>query len=153
MLHMDPPEPVPGASDYAVLDELTPAALDVILELAGPGSESPLLSVELRQLGGAVAEPRPEHGARGTLPGQYVMFGVGLAMSPEAKAAIEGHAGRLAAALSDNHAESGYLNFAEASTDPASLFDDEAYGRLRAVKAGYDPEDLFRANHAIPPAR
>ena len=153
MLHMDPPEPVPGASDYAMLDDLDADAIDRIVELAGPGSGSPLLSVELRQLGGAIAEDLPEHGARGTLPGGYIMFAVGMVMGPGAKEAIEAHAGRLVEALADYKAESGYLNFAEAPTDPAELYGEEAYGRLRAIKAGYDPEDLFRSNHPVPAAR
>jgi hypothetical protein len=35
----------------------------------------------------------------------------------------------------------------------ARFFRSGAYHRLRAVKGAYDPEDLFRANHPIPPAR
>ena len=152
-LHMDPPEPVPGASDYVMLDDLTPEAVDQIVELAGPGSDSPLLVVEVRQLGGAIAKPRPEHGARGTFPGSYILFAVGMVMAPEMKAVIEGHAGRIVEALSENHSESGYMNFAERAGDASRLFEEESYGRLRAIKAGYDPEDLFRSNHPIPPAR
>jgi FAD/FMN-containing dehydrogenase len=153
MLHMDPPEPVPGASDYAMLDALPAEALDTLIALAGPDSGSPLLSVELRQLGGAVARAKPEHGVRGTFPGAYVMFAVGMAPTPEAVSVVEGHAGRIASALAAHHSDSGYLNFAERVLDPAELFDDESYGRLRAIKAAYDPEDVFHANHAIPPAR
>src|SRR4051795_729259 len=137
MLHMDPPEPVPGASDYAMLDDFPADAVDRLVELAGPGSDSPLLSVELRQLGGAIAEPRPEHGARGTFPGRYIMFAVGMVMAPEMKAVIEGHAGRIVEALREHRSESGYMNFAERSVDAADHFDEESYGRLRAIKAGY----------------
>jgi hypothetical protein len=153
MLHMDPPEPVPGASDYAMLADLPAEALDKLVELAGPGSESPLISVELRQLGGAIAEAQPHHGARGTFPGRYLLFGVGIAPDPDAVALVRGHAGRIVDALSEHHAESGYLNFKEQAGDSADLYDEDAYGRLRAIKAGYDPEDLFRSNHPIPPAR
>jgi FAD/FMN-containing dehydrogenase len=153
MLHMDPPEPVPGASDYAMLADLPAEALDKLVELAGPGSESPLISVELRQLGGAVAEAQPHHGARGTFPGRYILFAVGIAPDPDAVALVRGHAGRIVEALSEHHAESGYLNFKEQAGDAADLYDEDSYGRLRAIKAGYDPEDLFRSNHPIPPAR
>ena len=51
-LHMDPDGPVPFAASGQLLDELPPAAIDAIVETAGPGSSSPLLSVEVRQLGG-----------------------------------------------------------------------------------------------------
>jgi hypothetical protein len=153
MLHMDPPQPVPGASDTMVLDELTADGVETIVELAGPGSNSPLLSVELRQLGGAIAESRPDHGARGTFPGKFILFGVGMVMAPEMKAVVEGHAGRIVEALAEHHSASGYLNFCEQAGDTARLYDDEAYGRLRDIKAAYDPADLFRSNHPIPAAR
>jgi FAD/FMN-containing dehydrogenase len=153
-LHMDPPAPVPGASDYAMLGDLTADAIDTLVEIAGPESGSPLLSVELRPLGGALARPRPEHGARGTFEASYAMFAVGIAATPEMKAAVETHAGRVVEAMSPYEAPDGYLNFAERSMDAAELYSDQdAYVRLRAIKAGYDPDDVFRSNHPIPPAR
>lgn len=33
-----------------------------------------------------------------------------------------------------------------------AAFGEENYRRLRAVKQVYDPENLFRANHNLPPA-
>ena len=93
------------------------------------------------------------HGARGTFPGKYLMFAVGIAPEPQAAEAIEAHAARLVDALAEYHSPSGYFNFAEqVGTDPASLYDDESYARLRAVKAAYDPTDRFRGNHRIPAA-
>jgi FAD binding domain/Berberine and berberine like len=152
-LHMDPPGPVPGASDHAMLDDLTPAALDTVIELAGPGSGSPLLSVELRLLGGALARPSETDGARGAFPGRYMLFMVGMAPTPEAKAAVGAHAARIVGALDGLHSDSQYLNFSEQPGDTARFFDEERYGRLRAVKAGYDPDDMFRSNHPVAPAR
>jgi FAD/FMN-containing dehydrogenase len=37
-------------------------------------------------------------------------------------------------------------------TDASRFFDEETWARLRHVKALYDPSDLFRGNHHIPPA-
>jgi FAD/FMN-containing dehydrogenase len=45
-----------------------------------------------------------------------------------------------------------YLNFEEEAADPASFYGAETYRRLQAVKADVDPDELFRANHPIPPA-
>ncbi len=58
-LHMDPEDPVPFTGSGQLLDELPPAAIDAIVEAAGPGSGSPLLSLELRQLGGALRDTPP----------------------------------------------------------------------------------------------
>ena len=44
-----------------------------------------------------------------------------------------------------------YLNFTERAVDTRSAYSAAAYRRLRAVKTLVDPDDLFRANHAIAP--
>ena len=44
-----------------------------------------------------------------------------------------------------------YPNFVEEPADASAFFDPETWERLRNVKALYDPEDLFRGNHPIPP--
>src|SRR6266498_987435 len=49
-LHMDPEEPVPGIGDGMMLDRLTPEAIAKLVDVVGP--DSPLLSVEVRHLGG-----------------------------------------------------------------------------------------------------
>ena len=56
-VHMDPEHPVPGLGDGMLLDDLPAAGIDALVAAAGPGSGSPLLSVEVRQLGGALATP------------------------------------------------------------------------------------------------
>jgi FAD/FMN-containing dehydrogenase len=46
-------------------------------------------------------------------------------------------------------------NFLGADTDPESVkraYEEADYARLREIKAAYDPHNLFRANHNIPPA-
>ena len=45
-----------------------------------------------------------------------------------------------------------YLNFEEDPADPAAFYGAETYRRLREVKADVDPDELFLANHPIPPA-
>ena len=37
-------------------------------------------------------------------------------------------------------------------TDASRFFDADTWARLRHVKALYDPSDLFKGNHHIPPA-
>jgi uncharacterized membrane-anchored protein len=49
-------------------------------------------------------------------------------------------------------AGSAYMNFVEKPEGASRFYPKSVYDRLRAIKAHYDPEDLFRANHPIPPA-
>ena len=62
-LHMDPEQPVPGAGDGMILSDLNDAAIDALVQTAGAGAHSPLLSVELRHAGGALARKVPGGGA------------------------------------------------------------------------------------------
>ena len=59
----------------------------------------------------------------------------------------------IAAALAPYDTGREYLNFTEEPTDPARFYRPDAYHRLREVKAAYDPDNMFRANHPIPPSR
>ena len=43
-------------------------------------------------------------------------------------------------------------SFTERRAEPGELFDATTYARLRGVKAEYDPDDVIRGNHSIPPA-
>jgi FAD/FMN-containing dehydrogenase len=148
-LHMDPKDPVPGVTDSALLGDLSPEAIDELLAVAGPGSGSTLLSVELRQLGGALARSAPEHGAIDTLAGEYAYFGVGMAPVPPVKAANEAQLARVAAAVAPYDAGRGYSNFTESSGSAAAFFGEETLARLRAVRQDVDPEGLFQANHSL----
>jgi hypothetical protein len=151
-LHMDPPEPVPGAGDGMNLDDVTPETIDAFVAVAGPGSGSPLLSVELRQLGGAVAVDSPGHGAVGSIDAGFAFFSVGMAATPDMRAAVEEHAGVVRDALAPWTAERHYFNFAERPQEGESLYPPDTHRGLQWVKAAYDPDELFQASHPIRPA-
>ena len=150
-LHMDPPEPVPGLTDHALLGDLPSAAIEALVESAGPDSGSPLVSVELRQLGGALTREPDAAGALATIDGAFSLFGVGMVANEEMGAAVRGALDR----VRDAHStwETGALlgNFCEVATEDSPFFTPEAHGRLCEVKSVHDPDDLFRASHPIPP--
>ena len=148
-LHMDPPKPVPGVGDGMFLDDLPAEAVDAFVA----NGARPLLSIEVRQLGGALAEPSPEHGAVGSIDAGYVMFAVGLAMTTETGVAVGEAVDRAKAALAPWESERVYFNFSERPVDPARLYSPVTYKRLRRVRTAYDSGELFVANHQISPAR
>ena len=87
------------------------------------------------------------------MDGAFLTFAVGVLAVPELGAVHQQALAGIAAALAPYDDGRRYLNFTETSTDAARFFGPEAYQRLRAVKAAYDPENRFRANHPIPAAR
>jgi FAD binding domain len=151
-IHMDPPEPVPAMSDHQMLGSLPDAAVERVLELAGPGVDSALLMVELRHLGGALGRAPADAGALGAFRGEFAMFNAGIPADPEVARGLEAELGGLREAMSPFDAEVPYLNFAENPADVASAYTEASARRLAEVKAAYDPDGRFQANHEIDPA-
>jgi FAD/FMN-containing dehydrogenase len=151
-LAMDPPDPLPYHTMHQMLEAPTPEMIDALMDASGPGSGSSLAMVQMRHLGGALARREPHAGARATLPGEVCLFGLGVTMDEASAAAVKASADALNAAALPYRA-GDYPNFVEEPTDASRFFDEITWARLRAVKAHYDPTDLFRGNHHIPPAR
>jgi FAD/FMN-containing dehydrogenase len=148
-LHQDPEPPTPAIVDHALLDEFGPDAVEAFVATAGPGSGSPIISAEVRHLGGALGVPAAGGGALSHVDASFMMATVGIPTDPEVGEAIEQQARKVLRALAPFDAGRTYLNFAERPTDMRSAFTADAYKRLRAVKDEVDPDDLFRSNHQL----
>jgi FAD/FMN-containing dehydrogenase len=148
-LHMDPPKPVPGVGDGMFLDSLPAEAIDAMVATGTP----PLLSLEIRPLGGELARPSASHGAIGSIDSGFALFAVGFAPGPEAAEAVESAVDRVQEAFRPWESSRTYFNFAERAVEADRLYPAETYRRLRRIKAQYDAGELFLANHPIPPAR
>jgi hypothetical protein len=152
-LHMDPEQPVPGTGDGMMTGPLPVEAVDAFVQAAGAGAAFPLLSVELRHLGGEFARPRPGNGALACLDAHYVLFAVSMTPVPELVAPVTAQVETVKNALAPWAARQMYLNFAETQHPAAPFWTEQAYQRLRRIKANVDPDDIIRSNHPIPPAR
>jgi FAD/FMN-containing dehydrogenase len=148
---MDPTDPLPAASTTALLSDLPSTGVDELVSVAGPDSGSPLAMVELRQLGGAIARRSPGAGARATLPGTLVMFALGVIEDDAAEATARTYLESVERAVLP-YRSGDYPNFVEEPSEASAFFDVDTWARLRHVKALYDPSDLFKGNHHIPPA-
>jgi FAD/FMN-containing dehydrogenase len=148
-LHMDPKQPVPGAGDGMVLADLTDTAIDALVRTAGAEAQSPLLSVEVRHAGGALGRKAPGGGAVSAVEGRFIMSAVGMAPTPEAGAAVKAHVELVQSALAPWDAGRRFSNFSTKRERGERLFGDMTYRRLQAVKAGVDPDDVFRSNHPV----
>src|SRR5919205_1025965 len=100
MISMDPPDPLAFYSHVELLHELSPEAIDKLVGLAGVESESPLIMLELRQLGGALARPPADLSPIGRRDSRFIMFGLGISPTPEpmpeVAQRVQGHLARVA---------------------------------------------------------
>jgi hypothetical protein len=152
LLHMDPPGPVPGAGDGMLLGGLTDEAVAAFVAAVGPGVESPLLSVELRRLGGALTPGRASGGgAVDGLDAEYMCFAVGMLPDPSFMPVVEQAVHGVRDALAPFAAERTFLDFAEEPHEVLEFFDPDTLARLRDVKGRYDPRDLIRAHQPVRP--
>jgi hypothetical protein len=148
-LHMDPEGPAPGTGDGGMLDDVDGHLIDLFVEhVVG----TPILSAEIRHLGGAVARHSLQHGAVDAFEAPYIMYAVGIAPTPEAREVVDGAVARLRDMLAPWEGEHTYMNFAETRRKASSLFSSVSYHRLRRIKAIVDPTDMIRSNHPVPPA-
>jgi hypothetical protein len=88
-LHMEPEHPVARLADDGLVGALPAAAIDDLLAVAGPGSGSPLATVELRHASGALE----------ALERGYFTHAAGLPTDTASAAAIEAQLALVAAAL------------------------------------------------------
>ena len=82
-----------------MLDDLPPGAVEAFLQAAGPESGNSLLIAEIRQLGGALADPHPERAALSHLSGRFVVYTVGLALDAAVTTAAERDSARVLGAM------------------------------------------------------
>ena len=148
-LHMDPPMPVPYTGAGQMLDQLDHAAIDEFVAVAGPGSGSPLVSAEIRHVGGALGRAGDDHGVLTALDCSFLTFGVGMVLDATSYTASREQLELVEQAFSAYRTGREYLNFTETSTDPSRFYRAHAYSRLQAVKARVDPGDVIRSNHPI----
>ncbi len=156
MISMDPPDPLGVYTHVEMLGDLTPEAIDALVGLAGVGSNSPLIILELRHLGGALARPPADLSPMGRRDSKFIMFGVGATPTPEVAQMVQANLARLAEEMRPYETGATYLNFLE--LDGASpervraAYSAEDWERLVELKDRYDPDYLFRFNRNIPPS-
>jgi FAD/FMN-containing dehydrogenase len=145
-LHMDPEEPTAGFADGQTLARLDDETIDAWIDVV---VGSPLVATEVRQLGGAVARPKAEHGAVAAFEAPYLAFAVAMLPVPELRQLMVGAVRDFIQAFGPWAHEHTYMNFAEGRRDAKTLWTESAHHRLRRVKAKYDPENLIRSNHPL----
>jgi hypothetical protein len=148
-VHMDPPQPVPLTGDGLMLRDVPAEALDALLKVAGPDAGPQLAIVELRHLEGELARGRPQDGALTSIPAKHALYAGAFAPTPDIEALSKTRIQAIQQALAPWATRYLNPNFAETKHAPESLWTEQAYQRLRHIKATVDPDDVIRSNHPI----
>jgi FAD/FMN-containing dehydrogenase len=156
MVHMDPPDPIPYWDRTMMFAELPKEAVDAFVALTGPDSDCPLVSVEIRHLGGAMDREPDAPNAVATRGLPFVLFAFG-AGGPDQEELMRGHLARVIDGLApwaDDRKMANFLSADEAVTPDGlrAAFGAERYDRLAGIKKAFDPQNAFCANHNIVPA-
>jgi FAD/FMN-containing dehydrogenase len=146
-VHMDPDRPVPAVGDGLMLAKLPSEAIDGLLEAVGPQ----LATLELRHLEGELARDHSGSGALSSIPAKHAVFMGGFGPTPDLAAAIEEQIEAVKQSLAPWTTPYMHLNFADSQRAPGSFWTEDAYRRLRRIKAAVDPADLILANHPVAP--
>jgi hypothetical protein len=160
MISMDPVDPLGVYTHVELLGELSPEAIDKLVELAGVESESPLAMLELRQLGGALARPPADLSPIGRRDSRFIMFGLGMNPTPEATPEVaqrlQKHLAYVAEEMRPYETGATYVNFLDLGDwtpeRTRASYSPEDWERLVELKDRYDPDNLFRFNRNIPPS-
>ncbi|HEX3591392.1 MAG TPA: FAD-binding oxidoreductase [Pseudonocardiaceae bacterium] len=157
-IHSDPVEPFPLCDHNSLLRELDEDAVDALIDVAGPDTSCPLRIVELRHLGGALSRPPEMPNAVGHRGAEFLLYTAGVASTaePAQAAVVDDYSSLVLERLAGWSTGGVSLNFLGATQSTPDLirsaYEPADFRRLTEVKRAYDPENLFRVNHNIPPA-
>jgi FAD/FMN-containing dehydrogenase len=142
-LQLDPQEPTAVYANSVLVHGFPADAVEALVAAAGPGSDSNLLFVELRQLGGALARPAPREGAMDHLEGSFLVLGVGLDVGT-GWGAVREDATRVLNSLAPWTSSASYLSMAYEAAARRG-WSATSFERLRRIRETADPTGLFVA--------
>jgi FAD/FMN-containing dehydrogenase len=151
-----PPEPEdfrPIATARTLFaDSVDRDAAETILEHIRAAT-APMAAAQLRVLGGAMARVPADATAFAHRQSRIMVNVAAMGMQPDEVALHEGWVANLADALQQDDA-GAYVGFLadEGEKRIRAAYPGATWDRLAAVKATYDPTNLFRLNQNVPPA-
>ncbi|MEV6773014.1 FAD-binding oxidoreductase [Nocardia sp. NPDC051030] len=153
-IHRDPPTPHAYTATNVLLTELPADATDAFLEATGPDSGLPVVA-GFRHLGGALRRRGPAGISVDHREAEYVARAISMpgGGTPEAVRERLSQIQKTLSPWTIGHNPNflyGGGDFADEAQTKA-IYDDGTYDRLAALKAEYDPRNLFRHNRNIRP--
>jgi FAD/FMN-containing dehydrogenase len=136
-----------------ILDHLPDEAIDVLV-VHGTAAPSPLSTVILVPGGGAVARVDDEATAFGSRRAPWNVHFLTMWADPADTDVNVAYTKTMSAAMKPWATGAVYLNYIgdEGPARIRSAYSAATYERLRAIKAVWDPDNMFRHNQNIPPS-
>jgi hypothetical protein len=144
-IHNDPEGPAPSWIRGLMLDSFDQRDGATLFELIKPGSGSPFVSVEIRQLGGATAVDPADGTSVGGRESLYTLSTIAADSSTFAELA-PARAAEIAAALAGEVSAVTNVNWSAGLTDKDALektWPPAVLARLAAARSKWDPQRLF----------
>jgi hypothetical protein len=124
--------------------------------VAGAGSDTPLTTLELRQLGGALTRTSADLSPIGHSDSRFIMNGIGMTPTPETAKKVQSYLAYVAEITRSHQTGATYVDFLELDgATPERVkaaYSPEDWERLIALKDRYDPGNTFRYDRNIPPS-
>lgn len=148
-LNMDPSQPVPGQGDGTLLANLPAAAIDALIAIVGAEANTPLTSVEVRHLGGALTRAAPGGGAQPSINASYLLYAVGATPTPDLVGSVRAHVQAIKQALAPWHASYDYYDFKDTPATAAAVLPPASFRRLLEIKTAHDPQQVIISAHPV----
>jgi hypothetical protein len=146
-LNLDPAQPLANRGGGALLTNFPAAAADALIELTGPDSNTALVSIEVRHLGGALGRPAAGGGAQPSLHGSHLVLAAGATPTPELEVAVRTQIQAVKQAMAPWRARYDYFNFAQAPGQAATVLPPDSARRLREIRAVRDADRMIISVH------
>lgn len=150
-IYGDPTEPAAAIEHFGLLRELTEGTSEAIAGVVGRG----INIIDLRHLGGAFGDPPPVPSAVGTRDAAFALFELTVVPPGDDVSSYRDRKSALLGAVAPWRHRNGHPSF-QGPSDATQCgvqcaYDAGVYDHLRAIKRKYDPNNMFRVNHNIPP--
>ena len=154
MISMDPVDPLGAYGHSEMVRDLSAETRETVVKLAI--ADSPLILLEMRQLGGALSRPPGDLNPMGHSDAGFILNGIGATFSPEMAQAVQAFLAYVAESVKPHTSGTQYVNFMDldgaTQERVRAAYTSEDWERLVDLKNRRDPENLFRFNRNISPS-
>ncbi len=145
----EPTDPLPTLDYSLLLDDLDDEVVEKLTTIAGAGSGSPLMVLQIRHLGGAFERQHPDDGVASRIDAPYLMFAFGVPVAPEVTQGLNATFARLGSELSGHSDGTTVYGFLGMSSDVSRVWSPETRTRLASIKNAVDPKSIIRSNRPV----